>query len=102
MWADRNFPHELGRRKCEKQVAIAFNSSQLKRSQAVRRNEAYTKLLEATGANDIDLIPAVQESEDEDEEEEEQDEFRVGEQPDLVLDAYVGEQFNEVVMQEGV
>ena len=39
----------LGLGKCEKQVAIAYNSAQLKRSLAKGRSDLYTMVLAATG-----------------------------------------------------
>jgi hypothetical protein len=90
----------LGTSKCEKQVAIAYNSSQLKRTLAKRRVDPYTAMLAETGSADQDV-----EVEPEQEEEDNigQGEFRMDDEhnPGHILDRYLEDEFDEVVMEEG-
>ena len=100
----------LGVGKCEKQVGIAFNSLQLRRSLAKKRIDSYTALLSATGETEEQLRRRVDIQVDEEEEEEEQEEddigqgeFRVrdGDEAWGVLNQCFDDGFDEIVMQEG-
>ncbi|ETV90158.1 hypothetical protein H310_15008 [Aphanomyces invadans] len=78
----------LGSGKCERQVAIAFNSAQLERA------------LRSTMAND--RVEQDEEVDEEDMEDGEDDEFRNVDYPAMILDQYLGddEHSEELVMDE--
>ena len=95
----------LGLGKCEKQVAVAYNSVQLKRSLAKRRSDLYTMVLAATGKEEVERRLqqlAEQEQEEEEDDDIRQGEFRMADDAGAILDPYLGDDFEEIVMEEGL
>lgn len=76
---------------CEKQVSVTYNSAQLKRVLAKKRDCAFVKTLAAIASGDV---PEVEEEEEEEEveedfEDEEDDDFRLGDNVEEVLDPFL-------------
>ena len=95
----------LGLGKCEKQVSIAYNSAQLKRSLTRRRSDLYTMVLVATvKVEEERRLQQLAEKEQEMEEDEDilQHEFRMADDAGAILDPYLGDDFVEIIMEEGM
>uniref|UniRef100_M4C0B3 Uncharacterized protein n=1 Tax=Hyaloperonospora arabidopsidis (strain Emoy2) TaxID=559515 RepID=M4C0B3_HYAAE len=92
----------LGLGRCEKQVAIAYNSAQLKRSLAKSHSDLYTMVLAATGKEEekrrLQQLAEQEQKEDEDDYIG-QGEFRMANDVDAILDTYLGDDFEEIVME---
>jgi hypothetical protein len=99
----------LGRGKCEKQVAIAYNSAQLERVMGKKRQDPFLTHLAALGSPAPDRNRYGDDDENGEHEEEEdfeddEDEFRIVENPTSILDQYLddGEFEEEEILEDGI
>ena len=95
----------LGQGTCEKQVAVAYNSSQLKRVLTKKRTDSYTAVLAGTGSVHLpgELQLNVDQASDDSDEDVTEDELALADDPKNTLNRYISEsELGGLIVQDGI